>query len=119
MGQFYLVLLVNLSSAFYFSFRFKFIVFWAENVAIVFKLNVSEHKVTKGVFFLVKTLLTHTHHSSENNAEVISDSIINLKKEGLITTPEDDPHVTSEPSENEEEDSHPLIVNPLRPQDLQ
>ena len=28
-------------------------------------------------------------------------------REGLITTPEDDPHVTSEPSENEEEDSHP------------
>ena len=49
---------------------------------------------------------------------MISDSIINLKNEGLITAPEDDPHVTSElrnqgapleASENEEEDSHPTI----------
>jgi hypothetical protein len=30
------------------------------------------------------------------NADVISNSILNLKKQGLITAPEDDPHVTSE-----------------------
>ena len=47
---------------------------------------------------------------------MISDSIINLKEEGLITAPEDDPHVTSElrnqgapleASENEEDDPPP------------
>ena len=47
---------------------------------------------------------------------MISDSIINLKKEELITALEDDSHVTSElrnqgapleASENEEEDPHP------------
>ena len=31
-----------------------------------------------------------------NNADVISESILNLKKQGLITAPEDDPHVSSE-----------------------
>ena len=31
-----------------------------------------------------------------NNADVISESILNLKERGLITAPEDDPHLTSE-----------------------
>lgn len=31
-----------------------------------------------------------------NNADVISESILNLKEKGLITAPEDDPHLTAE-----------------------
>ena len=41
---------------------------------------------------------THTHPPpvQRNNADVISESILNLRKQGLIKAPEDDPHVTSE-----------------------
>ena len=35
-------------------------------------------------------------NTQRTNADVISESIINLNKEGLIKAPEDDPHVTSE-----------------------
>lgn len=31
-----------------------------------------------------------------NNAEVIADSIVNLKEKQLIFSPEDDPHISSE-----------------------
>lgn len=34
--------------------------------------------------------------SQRNNAQVIADSILNLKHKELILSPEDDPHIASE-----------------------
>ena len=47
---------------------------------------------------LIKILITTGRPTplQRNNAQVIANSIINLKEKGLIFSPEDDPHILSE-----------------------